>query len=179
MMWLRFGWLILGVLPLCAHAQQTVVPVQQVATQDLAAALKSYEGRWVGHFTIHSTSSGYSETFPVEQLYWWEDGVLHGVAVSQRDTGMSSARSKSVMKDGKYFSEVKAGETVENYWGVLHDGGLIWLSSNLKRTQDYQMKESIVEVDGERVLQTEGFDTYVTGDGLAHLVYRGELKFVE
>ena len=179
MMWRRFGWLILGVLLLCAHAEKTVVPVEPVATQDVAGALKSYEGRWVGHFTIHSTSSGYSETFLVEQQYCWKEGVLHGVAVSERNVGMSSARSKSVMKDGKYFSEVKAGETVENYWGVLHDGGLIWLSSNLKRTQDYQMKESIVEVDGERVLQTEGFDTYVTGDGLAHLVYRGELKFVE
>ena len=179
MMWRRFGWLILGMLPLCAHAEETVVPVEPVATQDLAAALKSYEGRWVGHFTIHSTTSGYSETFPVEQQYWWEEGVLHGVAVTQRDVGMSSARSKSVMKNGKYFSEVKAGETIENYWGVLHDDGLIWFSSNLKRTQDYQMKESIVEVDGERVLKTEGFNTYLTGDGLAYLVYRGELKFVE
>jgi hypothetical protein len=179
MMWRRFGWLILGMLPLCAHAEETVVPVEPVATQDLAAALKSYAGRWVGHFTIHSTTSGYSETFPVEQQYWWEEGVLHGVAVTQRDVGMSSARSKSVMKNGKYFSEMKTGETIENYWGVLHDDGLIWFSSNLKRTQDYQMKESIVEVDGERVLKTEGFNTYLTGDGLAYLVYRGELKFVE
>ncbi len=178
-MWRRFGWLILGVLPWCAHAQETVAPVQQVATQDLAAVLKSYEGRWVGHFTVHSTSSGYSQTFPVEQQYWLEDGVLHGVSVSERDEGISSARSKSVVKDGKYFSEVEAGAALENYWGMLHDDGLIWFSTNLKRTQDYQMKESIVEVAGDRVLKTEGFDTYVTGDGLAHLVYRGELKFVE
>lgn len=138
-----------------------------------------YEGRWVGHFTIHSTASGYSETFPVEQQYWWKDGVLHGVAVSQREVGMSSARSQSVAKEGKYFSEVKVGEAVENYFGVLHDGGIVWLSTNLKRTKDYQMKESIVEVDGERVLMTEGFDTYVYGEGIAHLVYRGELKLVE
>jgi hypothetical protein len=62
---------------------------------------------------------------------------------------------------------------------VLRDGGLVWFSTNLKRMGDYQMKESIVEVDGVRVLKTEGFDTYVYGEGLAHLVYRGELKFVE
>ena len=115
----------------------------------------------------------------MEQQYWLEDGVLHGVSVSERDEGISSARSKSVVKDGKYFSEVEAGAALENYWGMLHDDGLIWFSTNLKRTQDYQMKESIVEVAGDRVLKTEGFDTYVTGDGLAHLVYRGELKFVE
>lgn len=41
------------------------------------------------------------------------------------------------------------------------------------------MKETMGEVDGTRVLKTEGFDTYVTGEGLAHLIYRGELKFVE
>ena len=41
------------------------------------------------------------------------------------------------------------------------------------------MKETMAEVDGTRVLKTEGFDTYVTGEGLAHLIYRGELKFVE
>jgi len=179
MIWRSVSWLILSVLFLCVHTEVVAAPLEPAETKAVAAALKMYEGRWVGHFTIHSTASGYSETFPVEQQYWWKDGVLHGVAVSQREVGMSSARSQSVAKEGKYFSEVKVGEVVENYFGVLHDGGIVWLSTNLKRTKDYQMKESIVEVDGERVLMTEGFDTYVYGEGIAHLVYRGELKLVE
>ena len=168
MVWRRYDWILLCVLPFVAHAKV-----------DPEAYLRRYEGRWVGHFTVHSTASGYTETFPVEQQYWWKNGVLHGVAVTQRDSGMSSARSQSVAKEGKFFSEVKSGDEVENYWAVRHEGGLVWLPSNLKRTKDYQMKESIIEVDGERMLKTEGFDTYVYGEGIAHLVYRGELKFVK
>ena len=160
------------------HAEDLQEDAAAVPDEALEVSLKAYEGRWVGHFTVHSTATGYTESFPVEQQYWWQDGELHGVAVSQRDTGMSSARSKSVAKDGKFVSQVKQGDAVETYWGVLRDGGLVWFSTNLKRLSDYQMKEVIVEVDGERVLKTEGFDTYVYGDGMAHLVYRGELKFV-
>ena len=179
MVWRGYGWLFLCLLALVVHAEDAPEEAAVVPDETLEVSLKAYEGRWVGHFTIHSTATGYTETFPVEQQYWWKDGQLHGVAVSQRDQGMSSARSKSVAKEGKFFSEVKSGGEVETYWGVLHDGGLVWLSSNLKRTKDYQMKESIIEVDGERVLKTEGFDTYVYGEGIGHLVYRGELKFVE
>ena len=178
MVWRRCAWVLLCVLPLLAHAEEAIeapVPIEDNAEKTLQA----FEGRWVGHFTVHSTASGYSETFPVEQQYWWKDDQLHGVAVTQREVGMSSARSTSVAREGKYFSEVKSGEAVENYWGVFADGGLVWFSSNMKRTKDYQMKESIVEKDGERVLKTEGFDTYIYGEGIAHLVYRGELKFVE
>ena len=171
--------MLLCVLPLLVHAEAVATASVVTKVTKTEAALRAYEGRWVGHFTVHSTASGYSETFPVEQQYWWKDGTLHGVAVTQRDSGMSSSRSKSVAEDGKCFSEVKSGASVEKYWGVLHDGGLVWLSSNLKRTKDYQMKESIVEVEGGRVLKTEGFDTYVYGGGIAHLVYRGELKFVK
>lgn len=168
MSWRGCAWTILCVLPFFAYAEK-----------DLETHLRGYEGRWVGHFTVHSTASGYSETFPVEQQYWLKDGELHGVAVTQREVGMSSARSKTVTQKNKFLSEVKIGDVVESYWGVLADGGLVWFSSDLKRTKDYQMKESIVEVDGQRVLKTEGFDTYVYDEGIAHLVYRGELKFVE
>ena len=41
------------------------------------------------------------------------------------------------------------------------------------------MKETMAEVDGTRVLKTECFDTYVTGEGLSHLIYLGEFKLVE
>jgi hypothetical protein len=168
MEWRRYGWVLLWLLPLFVHAEG-----------EMDAQLLRYEGRWVGHFTIHSTATGYSETFPVEQQYWWKDGKLRGVAVSQREQGLSSSRSCSWVKDGKFFSEVKDASGEQHYWGVLHEGGIVWLPSDLKRAKDYQMKEFIVEAGGRRVLKTEGFDTFVTGEGLAHIVYRGELEFVE
>ena len=156
-----------------------MLPLLVRAEEDLEAFLRAYEGSWVGYFSIHSTASGYTEVFPVEQQYWWKDGVLHGVAAMKREDGLSSARSRSLVKDGKFFSKVKRGENVENYWGVLHGEDLVWFSSNLKRTKDYQMKESIRQVKGKRILKTEGFDVYIYGGGVAHLVYRGDLKFIE
>jgi hypothetical protein len=159
---------ILLLLPLCLHAEG-----------ELRAYLGSFEGRWVGHFTIHSSATGYSETFPVEQQYWWEDGVMYGVAVSDRTGGLQSARSSTRLEDGQLVSVVKSDSGEEIFIGVLHDGGILWLPVDLARVQDYQMKESIVEQDGVRLLKTDGFDSYIYGDGLAHIVYRGELKFVE
>ena len=171
---------LLALLVRAEDVPEAVAPDASVVTEEtLVVALKAFEGRWVGHFTVHSTATGYTEIFPVEQQYWWKDGKLHGVAVSQREVGMSSSRSQSIVEDGKYLSEVRSGDSAEMYWGVLRGGGVVWFSSNLKRVNDYQMKESIVGVEGERVLKTEGFDTYVYGEGIAHLVYRGELKFVE
>ena len=166
-------------LALLVHAEDVAEKAAVVPDETLEVSLKAYEGRWVGHFTVHSTATGYTETFPVEQQYWWKDGKLHGVAVTQREVGMSSARSQSIVEEGKVISQVKQGDATDTYWAVLRDGGLVWFSTNVKRLKEYQMKEMIVEADGERVLKTEGFDTYVYGEGLAHLVYRGELKFVE
>ena len=178
MVWRKYSWLLFCVLAVCVHAEDLPKKAAAVPDEALEVLLKAYEGRWVGHFTVHSTATGYTETFPVEQQYWWQDGELHGVAVSQRDAGMSSARSKSMAEEGKFVSQVEQGDIIETYWGVLRDGGLVWFSTNVKRLSDYQMKEVIVEVDGKRMLKTEGFDTYVYGEGMAHLVYRGELKFV-
>jgi hypothetical protein len=137
--------------------------------------LKGYQGRWVGDFTIHSTATNYSETFPVEQRYWWEDGQLHGVSVSDTNRGMQTAHSRTFIQDGQLQSEVTQGETVERFIGVLHDSGIVWLSANLQRVTDYQMKESFIEEDGELCLLTDGFDSYVYQEGLAHIVYRGRL----
>ncbi|CAA6676566.1 MULTISPECIES: hypothetical protein [unclassified Lentimonas] len=178
-----YGCVLLGLLALLVHAEdvpETIPPDASVMPEEtLVVALKAFEGRWLGHFTVHSTATGYTETFTVEQQYWWKNGKLHGVAVTEREQGMSSSRSQSIVEGGKYLSEVRSGDSAEMYWGVLRDGGVVWFSSNLKRLNDYQMKETIMEVDGKRVLKTEGFDTYVYGEGMAHLVYRGELKFVE
>jgi hypothetical protein len=171
----QYVWILLGLFASLGHAEDAASASDE---SDLVAALQAYEGRWVGTFTVHSTASDYTETFPVEQLYWWKDGVLNGVSVARREGNSSSSSSKAVVDDGKFYSEVKAGEGIEQYFGVLHDGGLLWFSSNLKRTKDYQMKEFFVEIDGQRILKTEGFDTYAYDGGLAYLIYRGELKFV-
>ena len=142
---------------------------------ELIDYLKQYEGRWLGDFTIHSTASGYSETFPVEQRYWWEDGQLHGISVSDTNNGLQTAKSRTFIQEGKLQSEVITGETAERFFGFLRDGGIVWISAEMKRANDYQMAEHFSMEEGLSLLLTEGFDTYVYQEGLAHLVYRGRL----
>ena len=99
---------------------------------ELIDYLKQYEGRWLGDFTIHSTASGYSETFPVEQRYWWEDGQLHGISVSDTNNGLKSAKSLTFIKEGKLQSEVITGENTERFFGFLRDGGrTAWFASSV------------------------------------------------
>ena len=142
---------------------------------ELIDYLKKYEGRWLGDFTIHSTASGYSETFPVEQRYWWEDDQLHGISVSDTNNGLKSAKSLTFIQEGKLQSEVITGETTERFFGFLHDGGIVWIPADMKRANDYQMTERFAMEEGLSLLLTEGFDTYVYQEGLAYLVYRGRL----
>lgn len=138
--------------------------------------LKQYEGRWVGDFTIHSAATGYSQSFSVEQRYWWEDGQLHGISVSDTNEGIQAAKSRTFLLNGQLRSEVVKGGAQETFVGVLHENGIIWLSSDLKRATDYQMKEVfVIEESGARGLHTDGFDSYVYQEGLAHLIYRGRL----
>ena len=142
---------------------------------ELIDYLKQYEGRWLGDFTIHSTASGYSETFPVEQRYWWEEGQLHGISVSDTNNGLQTAKSLTFIQDDKLQSEVITGETTERFFGFLRDGGIVWISADMKRANDYQMAEHFAIEEGHPLLLTEGFDSYVYPEGLAHLVYRGRL----
>ena len=142
---------------------------------ELIDYLKQYEGRWVGDFTIHSTASGYSETFLVEQRYWWEDGQLHGISVSDTSNGLKTAKSLTFIQEGNLQSEVITGETTERFFGFLRDGGIVWISANMERANDFQMAERFAMEEGLSLLLTEGFDTYVYQEGLAHLVYRGRL----
>lgn len=142
---------------------------------ELTDYLKQYEGRWLGDFTIHSTATGYSETFPVEQRYWWEEGQLHGISVSDTNKGLQRAKSLTFIQDDKLRSEVINGETTERFFGFLRDGGIVWVSADMKRANDYQMAERFAIEEGRPVLLTEGFDSYVYSEGLAHLVYRGRL----
>lgn len=151
-------------------------PLGAMASEPYLAILELYEGRWVGHFTVHSPATDYTETFPVEQQYWLEEDVLRGVAVIQRESGMESVRSTTEIQKGKLFSETKKTDgTVERFIGTAHDKGIVWIPADLERAQDYQIKETFTVEDGKRVLKTEGFDTYVYSEGLTHLVYRGEL----
>ena len=142
---------------------------------ELIDFLERYEGRWLGDFTIHSTASGYTETFPVEQRYWWEDGQLHGISVSDTNNGLQTAKSLTFIQEGKLQSEVITGETTERFFGFLRDGGIVWIPADIKRANDYQMTEYFAMEEGCPLLLTEGFDTYVYREGLAHLVYRGRL----
>jgi len=145
----------------------------------LEDALEAYVGRWVGHFTIFSAATGYSETFPVEQTYWMVDGELRGIAVSQRDSGMESSRSVSFVLEDKLISEITTGQKTERFLGVLHDNGVVWLPADIDRANDYQVKESLVAESGVMHLKTEGFDTYLYQGGLAHLVFRGDLVLAQ
>ncbi|MEN8733456.1 MAG: hypothetical protein ABF322_03760 [Lentimonas sp.] len=148
-----------------------------IHAEDLLGAMGRYEGRWVGHFTLHSVATGYTETFSVEQQYWMADDKLHGVAVSERDSGMQTARSVTSIVDDKLVSVITQGVKIERYLGVLHENGVLWLPEKIERANDHQLKETILVEEGELRLKTEGFDTYIYEGGLAHIVYRGNLIF--
>ena len=111
----------------------------------------------------------------MEQRYWWKGEVLHGLSVSDRDAGMDFATSKTWVDGKKLITEVKRGETKEVFYGVLHEGTLLWLPEDMRRANDYQMRESFTEEEGREKMLFEGFDTYVFGEGLAHIIIKGEL----
>lgn len=140
-------------------------------------AMKRYEGRWVGSFTLHSTATGYTETFPVEQQYWMDGERLHGVAVIDRNSKIQTAKSVTFILKGKLVSEITRGEETERYIGVLNEGGILWLPGVFLRAKDHQLMETIVIEDEEMRLKTEGFDTYIYQEEPAHIVYRGNLVF--
>ena len=66
--------------------------------------LKQYEGRWIGEYTIHSPATNFTETFPVEQRYWIEDGQLCGLSVCDTDRGIQTAKSRTFIKEGILYS---------------------------------------------------------------------------
>ena len=139
---------------------------------------RQYEGRWTGKFTIRSSATGYSETFPVEQQYWMRDGELRGLEVAERKDGMATASSRTFVKEGRLYSEVERsdGET-ERFIGTVHEGGIVWIPADLRRARDYQIREMFREDDGQRLLLTEGFDTYRYQGEKVYLIYRGRLSY--
>lgn len=148
------------------------------AENPLIEYLLAYEGRWAGDFSIHSTANGHTEHFAVEQRYWWEHGKLHGMAVLERSTGMETASSLTYLEGDKLISEIVQGGEKQIYVGTLHEGSLLWLPADMQRANDHQIRERVVEEAGNAPkLITEGFDTYIFAEGLAHIVYKGELVF--
>jgi len=147
-----------------------------LAAEELSDYLKRYEGRWVGEFSIYSEATDFKNTFPVEQRFWWEAGELRGLSVAESNKGMQLSKSRAFVDGQQLRAEVTRDDQVEGYIGVLHDGGLVWLSDNLKRATDYQMKESFVEKEGVEWLHTDGFDTFIYQEGLAYLIYKGRLE---
>lgn len=155
------------------------LPANEVCSEEVEAHLREYEGRWVGEFSISSVATGYSETFEVEQQYWWDDGRLHGVAVMQRKRGLESARSVCAVEGGSLVSEIEGPGGKERFVGEMHEGGIVWLSNEKERITDYQVVEKFLEEGGQRLLVTEGFDTFEYKGAPAEVVYRGRLVKVQ
>ena len=134
----------------------------------------------MGEFTLKSDASDYSETFTVEQQYWLEGKKLYGVSVFERPkVGLESAKSVVVINDdGSLLMEVRRNEGTEAFVGVHRDGAIIWLPQDMRRAEDYQTTVRIQDIDGRRVMTTEGFDTFVHSGGIGHVVFLGKLDFV-
>ena len=121
--------------------------------------LKQFEGRWVGHYLIHTSINKYKEEFTVEQQYWMQDGELHGVFAAMRSTGLESASSRTFIQDGRLVAK----------------GWLIWLPEDLERANTYQIREKIVRHASGLQLISESFEIYETKSGPAEIRISGSL----
>ena len=143
--------------------------------EQLLPYLNQLEGRWVGHYTIHTSINKYKEEFTVEQQYWMHDGVLHGVFAAKRSTGLESASSRTFIQDGRLILIVSRSTGEETFIGVLAEGWLIWLPEDVKRANDYQIREKIVRHASGYQLVSESFETYETKNGPAKIRISGSL----
>ena len=137
--------------------------------------LRQLEGRWIGHYLIHTSINEYKEEFTVEQQYWMQDGELLGVFAAKRSTGLESATSRTFIQDGRLILIVSRSNGEETYIGVLAEGWLIWLPKDVERANDYQIREKIVRHAGGFQLITESFETYETKNGPAKILISGSL----
>ena len=144
-------------------------------TAQLLPYLEQLEGRWVGHYSIHTSINEYKEEFTVEQQYWMQDGELLGVFAAKRSTGLESASSRTFIQDGRLILIVNRSSGEETYIGVLAEGWLIWLPEDVERANDYQIREKIVRHAGGYQLISESFETYETKNGPAKIRISGSL----
>lgn len=152
-----------------------LVPIGLIANPDLKAQLDLYVGRWLGVFSVRAPDIDYEETFSVEQTYWWKADELRGISVVRRQSGTETSRAVNTIRDNQVISEVSKGDSVQVYYGILANDGLVWVPANLERVTDYQLKETFTEIDGERVLVTNGYDTFNNEGKPALLFYQGQL----
>ncbi|HBO57630.1 MAG TPA: hypothetical protein DD622_04250 [Opitutae bacterium] len=144
-------------------------------TAQLLPYLEQLEGRWVGHYSIHTSINQYKEEFTVEQQYWMQDGELLGVFAAMRSTGLESASSRTFIQDGRLILIVNRSSGEETYIGVLAEGWLIWLPEDVERANDYQIREKIVRHASGYQLISESFETYETKNGPAKIRISGSL----
>ncbi|MBV32770.1 MAG: hypothetical protein CMK36_04955 [Porticoccaceae bacterium] len=137
--------------------------------------LEQLEGRWVGHYTIHTSINQYKEEFTVEQQYWMQDGELLGVFAAMRSKGLESASSRTFIQDGRLILIVSRSSGEETYIGVLAEDWLIWLPEDVERANQYQIREKIVRHAGGYQLISESFETYETKNGPAKIRISGSL----
>lgn len=143
--------------------------------EQLLPYLRQLEGRWIGHYLIHTSINEYKEEFTVEQQYWMQDGELLGVFAAKRSTGLESASSRTFIQDDRLILIVSRSTGEQTYIGVLADGWLIWLPEDVERANDYQIREKIVRHAGGFQLISESFETYETKNGPAKILIRGSL----
>ncbi|MEM8866863.1 MAG: hypothetical protein AAGC73_01215 [Verrucomicrobiota bacterium] len=156
----------------------SLLPLAQLCADTLPLdVLLRYVGKWDGEFTLHSTATGYSEVFPVRQVYWMDGEMLRGLSVMDRESGMVSARSETVIEESRLRTKVYHKEATEEFFGAVQADRVVWLPTDLRRVTDYQLTERFTDEAGERTLSTEGFDSFVYQEGLAHIVYKGVLRY--
>ena len=143
--------------------------------EQLLPYLRQLEGRWIGHYLIHTSINEYKEEFTVEQQYWMQDGELLGVFAAKRSTGLESASSRTFIQDDRLILIVSRSTGEQTYIGVLADGWLIWLPEDVERANDYQIREKIVRHAAGYQLISESFETYETKKGPAKILISGSL----
>jgi len=164
-------------IPFVSFLLLCCLPVITLAAESeaLKAQMDQYVGVWKGYFIVEAPKIDYEESFSVEQRYWWQGDVLRGVSVARREDGMKTSRSSSYIEGEQIVAEIQHGEGVDQFYGVLLDGGIVWVHADVARAKHYQMKEVMKEEAGARTMLTTGFDTFVHEGAPTHLLYRGEL----
>ncbi|MFW5883587.1 MAG: hypothetical protein ACOCVG_04390 [Verrucomicrobiota bacterium] len=169
------AWLWL-LLPLIAHGQPEPSPEDVQAARQVLGA---YEGTWSGEYSLELSGTNSSRTFSLEQRYWWEKGVLHGVSVYDKDGELSYAQSRSFVLNERLLSEIEQDGETRRYQGRWADGTIVWLPLNPREAMLRQTKEKIEPgEDGTPTLVWEGFERLQRDGQTLMVLYRGRLEKV-
>ena len=133
---------------------------EEAAPPDLRDIFAGFAGEWKGSYEVRSSVSEYSETFLVEQSYWWDGDVLRSKAVYSRDGAKQEATARTYLFEGTVMTEVSRGDATESFIGVPQENGIVWISTDLSRAEAMQIMEWVEESEDGPVLKLKGFDTY-------------------